>query len=130
MPMLLRSVCAFIVVLLMTAPTIAAPSTGDAGAPQSPEQSAIDAQQSRLPRPDQVTGNRPLSDMEREQAKAINKKRQEDLKHDTDRLLELATELKLTVDKSSEQTLSLDVVKKAEAIEKLAKSVQKRMRGY
>jgi hypothetical protein len=33
------------------------------------------------------------------------------------------------VDKSNEHTLSLDVVKKADEIEKLAKSVKEKMRG-
>jgi hypothetical protein len=130
MRMISRSIFVLIVISLVSASTMSGSIADNAALPQSPEQSAIDAQQSRLPRPDQVTGNRPLSDMEREQAKAINKKRHDDLKRDTDHLLELATDLKLTVDKSTEQTLSLDVVKKAEAVEKLAKSVQKKMRGY
>jgi hypothetical protein len=34
------------------------------------------------------------------------------------------------VDKSNEHTLSLDVVKKADEIEKLAKSVKEKMKGY
>ena len=51
------------------------------------------------------------------------------LKRDTDQLLTLATELKKSVDASREQTLSVDVVQKAEQIEKLAKSVKLKMRG-
>jgi hypothetical protein len=38
-------------------------------------------------------------------------------------------ELKDSVDKSSENVLSLDVVKKAEEIEKLAHSVKDKMKG-
>ncbi len=34
------------------------------------------------------------------------------------------------VDKSNENVLSLDVLKKAEAIEKLARSVKEKMKGY
>lgn len=64
-----------------------------------------------------------------EQLKAMNKQRHEALKKDTDKLLELATELKMYVDKSNENTLSLDVVKKAETIEKLARSVKDKMKG-
>ncbi len=64
-----------------------------------------------------------------EQLKAMNKQRQAALKKDTDKLLELATELKMYVDKSNENTLSLEVVKKAEAIEKLARSVKDKMKG-
>lgn len=67
--------------------------------------------------------------IEREMAKKAAKERQAAIKRDTDKLLELATQLKESVDKSSEDTLSLDVVKKAEEIEKLAKSVKDRMKG-
>jgi hypothetical protein len=48
---------------------------------------------------------------------------------DTDRLLVLATDLKARVDKSTKDTLSLDVIKKADEIEKLAHSVKERMKG-
>lgn len=67
--------------------------------------------------------------MERDREKALNKQRQTNLQKDTDRLLQLATELKQYVDKTNEHTLSLDVVKKAEEIEKLAKSVKEKMKG-
>ncbi len=72
----------------------------------------------------------PVAKMQREQLKRLNKERQEALKKDTDRLLELATELKAYVDKSSEHTLSVDVIRKAEEIEKLAKSVKDKMKGH
>lgn len=67
--------------------------------------------------------------MEHQREKALNKQRQSNLQKDTDRLLKLATELKDFVDKSNEHTLSLDVIKKADEIEKLAKSVKEKMRG-
>jgi hypothetical protein len=67
--------------------------------------------------------------MEHDREKALNKQRQTNLQKDTDRLLKLATELKEYVDKSNEHTLSLDVIKKADEIEKLAKSVKDRMKG-
>lgn len=66
---------------------------------------------------------------EKDREKQANKERQEKLKADTDKLLKLATELKQYVDKSNENTLSLDVIRKAEEIEKLAKSVKDKMRG-
>lgn len=66
----------------------------------------------------------------RQQEKARNEQRQKDLEQDTEKLLQLATELKAAVDSSNEHTLSMDVLKKAEQIEKLSKSVQKKMRGY
>jgi HAMP domain-containing protein len=67
--------------------------------------------------------------MEHDREKALNKQRQTGLQKDTDRLLQLATELKQYVDKTNEHTLSLDVIKKADEIEKLAKSVREKMRG-
>ena len=69
--------------------------------------------------------------MHHDQLKKLNSARQAAIKKDTDKLLQLATELKQSVDKSSENTLSLDVVKKAEEIEKLARTVKDKMKmGY
>jgi len=65
----------------------------------------------------------------REMAKKQNELRQQEIRKDADKLLELATELKQYVDKTNENILSMDVVKKAEQIEKLAKSVKDRMKG-
>ena len=62
-------------------------------------------------------------------AKKQNEVRQQELKKDTDKLFELATELKQYVDKTNENVLSMDVIKKAEQIEKLAKSVKEKMKG-
>ncbi len=61
--------------------------------------------------------------------KKSNLERQQQLKKDTEKLLELATELKQYVDKSNENTLSLEVIRKADQIEKLAKSVKDKMKG-
>ena len=65
----------------------------------------------------------------RDIAKKQNELRQQEIKQDTDRLLELATELKQYVDKTNENIISLDVIKKAEQIEKLAKNVKDKMKG-
>ena len=67
-------------------------------------------------------------DIEDRQRKEENKKRQEEIKTDTQKLFQLATELKDAVDKSNEHTLSLDVIKKAEEVEKLAKKVREKMK--
>lgn len=67
--------------------------------------------------------------VERDQAKARNNERQKQLEADTQKLLALATELKADVEKSNKDTLSLDVVRKADEIEKLAKSVRDKMKG-
>jgi hypothetical protein len=71
----------------------------------------------------------PMSEkIEREAAKQRNIQREQDIKHDTEKLLELATELKQYVDKTNENIISLDVIKKAEQIERLAKSVKEKMK--
>src|SRR6202051_2886657 len=63
------------------------------------------------------------------QEKMRNNDRQKRLVADTDKLLALATDLKAQVDKSTKDTLSVDVIKKADEIEKLAHSVKERMKG-
>ena len=67
--------------------------------------------------------------LEKEMAKNANKRRQEEIRRDSGQLLKLATELKEYVDKSNENILSMEVVKKAEQIEKLAHSVKEKMKG-
>jgi predicted nucleic acid-binding Zn-ribbon protein len=67
--------------------------------------------------------------MEKEMAKKAAQARQAEMKRDTEKLLKLATDLKADVDKTNEGTLSLDVIKKAEEIEKLAHAVKDRMKG-
>ena len=61
--------------------------------------------------------------------KKANEQRQAELKRDTERLLKLSTELKEYVDKTNENVLSMDVIKKADEIEKLAHNVKIKMRG-
>jgi hypothetical protein len=63
------------------------------------------------------------------QAKSRNIERQKKLEEDTAKLLSLATELKEQVDKTNQNVMSLDVIKKADEIERLAKSVKDRMKG-
>ncbi len=81
--------------------------------------------QEQPPSPDDET----RAQLEKDQAKKANQQRQEQIKRDTDQLLQLATELKAYVDKTNENILSLDVLKKADQIEKLAHSVKEKMRA-
>src|ERR1044071_1163629 len=67
-------------------------------------------------------------EMQDRMTREANKKRQQDIRDDTDKLFQLATELKAAVDKSNENLLSLDVVKKADEVEKLAKKVKEKMK--
>jgi hypothetical protein len=55
--------------------------------------------------------------------------RQKKIIEDTTRLLQLATELKANVDKTTKDEMSLDVIRKADEIEKLAHDVKQRMKG-
>src|SRR3954464_7813360 len=67
-------------------------------------------------------------EMQDRMAREANKKRQQDIREETDKLFQLATELKAAVDKSNENLLSLDVVRKADEVEKLAKKVKEKMK--
>lgn len=76
---------------------------------------------------DNVTSNPRL--MESLEARR-NVERQKQLEADTQKLFLLAQQLKEEVAKSNKDQLSVAVVKKSEEIEKLAKSVKEKMRGY
>ena len=64
-----------------------------------------------------------------EQEKMRIIERQKRLVEDTDKLLALTTALKEQVNESDKNILSLEMVKKAEEIEKLAHSVKERIKG-
>jgi hypothetical protein len=83
------------------------------------------------PRPD---GVRALRDSMQQQdnvkrLKELNIQRQKDMTSDTVKLLQLASELKSDTDKSEKDKLSMLEVRKAEMIEKLAKSVREKMKA-
>ena len=81
-----------------------------------------------VPQPDEPEPGIPPR-IQKDMEKKANEQRQVELKRDTDKLLRLSTELKEYVDKSNSNILSVDVIKKAEEIEKLAHNVKTRMRG-
>lgn len=56
-------------------------------------------------------------------------KRREDLRADTEKLYQLTKELQVEVAKSNKDTLSVSVIKKAQEIERLAKSIKERTRN-
>lgn len=58
-----------------------------------------------------------------------NTSRQKKIEADTAQLLSLAKELHAAVSQSDKNTLSIDVVKDAEQIEKLAKGIKEKMRN-
>ncbi len=59
---------------------------------------------------------------------SANAERKRQIADDSARLLKLASDLKAEVDKTSKDTLSLGVIRKAEEIEKLARSVKEKMK--
>jgi len=67
-------------------------------------------------------------EMQDRMTREANKKRQQDIRDDTDKLFQLATELKAAVDKTNENLLSLEVVRKADEVEKLARKVKEKMK--
>ncbi len=87
--------------------------------PQVPD---ISGQGCHLPTPEEVR-------QQKERDKALTHQRYVAMQRDTDKLFELAGQLKKEVDAAGEQRLSLAAVKKADEIEKLAKSVKQKMKG-
>jgi L-fucose isomerase-like protein len=65
---------------------------------------------------------------QKELQKSLNKQRVKEIKEDTDKLLDLANELKKSVDAAADNTLSLEVIRKTDEIEKLAKKVRGKMK--
>jgi hypothetical protein len=65
---------------------------------------------------------------EHDQMKALNKERVKEIQNDTNKLLDLATELKKSVDAAGDNTLSLEVIRKTDEIEKLSKKVREKMK--
>ncbi len=80
-----------------------------------------------IPHGSEPSGPPPMSPR---QVTKYNKQRYTQLQRDSDELLQLATQLKQEVDKANSNTLSVDVIKKTEQIEKLAKSVREKMKGF
>ena len=63
------------------------------------------------------------------QARARNAERQKQLVADTQKLVALANELQAEVNQSTKDMLSLDVVRKADEIDKLARTVRDKMKN-
>ncbi len=93
------------------------------------------SQNSRIPSMQNPAGDMPgfgqdmpVSAREK-QAKMQNEERQKRLVDDTEKLLALATQLHDDVAKTNKNILSIDVVRRADEIERLAHSVKDRMRS-
>jgi hypothetical protein len=106
-------------------------SGGQRSQPSAPQQPQQPGQNSVIPPPGSGLPDfgTPNPKIEEQQARARSTERQKKLVADTEKLLALATELKTDVDKTNQNILSMDVIKKADEIEKLAHSVKERMKG-
>ena len=96
------------------------------------------AAQSQSPIPGDASTSRPGEQhpptrdevqMRRSQQRQLAKANYEQMKKDADQLLKLATELKHYVDTAGENTLSMDVLKKTDEIEKLSKDIRNKMKS-
>lgn len=96
--------------------------------PHMPEKPPVSASQTQG-WPNNQPPDPNVIDAQKRAQKQLGKQRYKDIQQDSDRLLTLATQLKQQVDAAGEHTLSLDVIKKAEEIEKLAKDVRNKMKG-
>jgi hypothetical protein len=98
----------------------------DAGQ-QNPDKPYLMPEANRLPdKNDQMKLN---EQQEKQQDfEAANTVRKKQISEDSAKLLTLAMALKAEVDKTNKDTLSLNVIRKADEIEKLAKSVKEKMK--
>jgi hypothetical protein len=93
----------------------------------NPEKPIILPEANRLPDANQQM------EMREQQAKAqnyaaANAERKKQIADDSTKLLKLATDLKAEVDKTTKDTLSLNVIRKADEIERLAHNVKEKMK--
>ena len=101
--------------------------TQQVGTPQMPNVTAIQDPFAQDPTKSKLDA--PMENAAAKQAEMRNDERQKRLVSDTAKLLTLATELHQDVGKTDKHILSVEVVKRAEEIEKLARSVKDRMKG-
>lgn len=71
---------------------------------------------------------RTSDEVQQEEPKKFREVRQEEIKRDTEKLYQLSTELREYIEKNNDNFLSLDMIKKADTIERLARSVKQKMK--
>jgi len=65
---------------------------------------------------------------QRKSFEAVNAERKKQLVEDSTKLLKLATDLKAELEKTDKDTLSISAIRKADEIEKLARSLKEKMK--
>jgi len=117
----------FIASLLFCVPCLAQTST--TGVPITASQQAeIQRLAAQVEARVKVSSGDALALMEQRQIANLVAERQAQLRRDTEKLVALTAELKQHVDKAGVNILSMDVIKKAAEIQKLAKSVEEKMK--
>ncbi len=112
----------------MAALTGAAQTGQDTLAPRgSPDRSLSNSVANQLP---DANAQARMRDQQakKQNFEAANTERKKQIAEDSALLLKLATELKTEVDKTNKDTLSLNVIRKADAIERLAHLVKEKMK--
>jgi hypothetical protein len=97
-------------------------------APNTPSPTPAPVTDAQTPLQPQSPDTTPAATLAQRRQDALLQERKNQLTVDTAKLLQLANELKAEMDKSSKDTLSLAVMKKAEQVEKLAHQVRQEMK--
>ncbi len=124
---ILRVILILLLLSIIPAPCVAAKDTPAAEPVQSVGTPPIETPQ--IGRPPQEEKTAEEKRMEQQMEIDRRKQRWKDIKRDSEKLLETATELKQYVDKAGENVMSLEVMKKAAEMEKLSHDLQKKMKG-
>jgi hypothetical protein len=116
--------------LRLTYGAAASPPQATSGAPTKPAAASGDAGVTQAIQQDQSRPAPPQPPSPEKQRNDLLKANFEKMKHDAGELAELAKALQQELEKSNENILSLDIVEKAERIEKLAKRIKGTARGF
>jgi hypothetical protein len=93
----------------------------------NPDKPYLSPEANRLPDRNQQMEMREQQTKQQDYA-AANTERKKQISDDAAKLVKLATDLKSEVDKTTKDTLSLNVIRKADEIERLAHSVKEKMK--
>jgi hypothetical protein len=118
--------CAAVLAVLAAMPAVAQQTPQNGQQPNS-------GQQAGQPSADRAwTSSPPLAipvpQSDGRKVEAADAERRRQIAEDSAKLLKLATDLKAEVDKTSKDTLSLTVIRKADEIERLARGVKEKMK--
>ena len=123
----------FVLFFFVLGMCLAAPLQTAPGVPDAISLPSVDAAQaSILPQPQEPSASEEegAAQITRKQKRDLLKQNFEKMKRDAEELATLAKALQEELDKSNENLLSLQVVTKAEKIEKLAKRIKSTARGF